>query len=113
MPPTAAPPLQSRQVDAGDGRLVLNRSAVCRQLPVFLTCHQAGTDRRADPMSTMISMPLTSSIGDASSMDATSRSSPTFVSHANALFWTPPSAKQLSQRRFTPGGVDAAWADAA
>src|SRR5262249_46581287 len=51
------------------------------------------------------SRPETSAMGVSSTNDITTRSTPSFELQANALLMAPPSARQVSQRRLTPGGA--------
>src|SRR5262245_57442193 len=81
-----------------------------RQVPRFLKLHHSGSAGAAALIPMLNASPETSGIGASSTNDRMARSAPTFVLQANVLFMTPPSAKQLSQRMLTPGGVEAAEA---
>src|SRR5262245_55993187 len=92
----------------------MNASDVGRQpLPEIgsdRNAHHAGSTGELDLSETRISIPLTTGMPASSCNESTARSEPVFVLHANALFMTPPSAKQLSQRMLMPGSVGAAIA---
>src|ERR1043166_749701 len=67
--------------------------------------HHGGSAGDAEDRSNTRSRAVTFVSGCTSSNEQNRRSTASFSSHANVLFPTPPSPKQWSQRRFTPGGV--------
>src|SRR5262249_43531121 len=112
IPPTSTPPPQSTQFTVPGGGNVLSAEAAERQVPGFLNCHHTGSTGDADSRTTRNSTPSTPVIGASRPNHSTSPPPPGVVAAADALFATPASPKQWSQRRFTPGGVVAAQAGA-
>src|SRR5262245_60520401 len=92
--------MQAADPTGGSNRLEIE---VNRQVPAFFMNHHAGTPAVEEKKSTCGKYPVTPLKSRPGTNEPTRVSKPVFASHANARFAAPPSPRQPSQRRATPG----------
>src|SRR5262245_42568448 len=110
IPPAVSPAPHSGQSGAEAICTRLKPIAPWRHVPPFLNAHHAGSVAPAEASSRTISFPDTLARSTPSLKLPTRTSVPVLTSHANDLFWTPPSRRHEFQRRPSPWADGAAWA---